>query len=248
MISVGSVKLVNISRSTPANCFSSFSYLPMQYQGKLIVFSVMTVWQIDIRDDPFGLLAAHPMAPLVSLHHLEYVQPLFPNQSQIESLRMLTTAYEVDPARTMQQSFCYYRRSKWSISVSWAYAVQIYPWLLSAKDLETPLQTFRTWRSWSSGPFTFNTRPMSSEPCERPLIFYLDSIKEDEKGKTVTTYKKLPIKQEKKCNQANYARAFAIEKIVVSSLKMDPEKWKKVFALLCLSLKFFISCRHDLCP
>ncbi|XP_075084111.1 uncharacterized protein LOC107821451 [Nicotiana tabacum] len=184
--------------------------------------------QIDIRDDPFGLLAAHPMAPLVSLHHLEYVQPLFPNQSQLESLRMLTTAYKVDPSRTMQQAFCYYQRYKWSISVSWAYAVQIYPWLLSAKDLETPLQTFRTWRSWSSGPFTFNTRPMSSEPCERPLIFYLDSIKEDEKGKTVTTYKKLPIKQEKKCNQANYARAFAIEKIVVSSLKMDPEKWKKV--------------------
>lgn len=118
--------------------------------------------QIDIRDDPFGLLAAHPMAPLVSLHHLEYVQPLFPNQSQLESLRMLTTAYKVDPSRTMQQAFCYYQRYKWSISVSWAYAVQIYPWLLSAKDLETPLQTFRTWRSWSSGPFTFNTRDRKS--------------------------------------------------------------------------------------
>lgn len=185
--------------------------------------------QIDIRDDPFGLLAAHPMAPLVSLHHLDYVQPLFPNQSQLESLRILTTVYNVDPARTMQQCICYYHKYKWSISVSWAYAVQIYPWLLSAKDLETPLQTFRTWRSWSNGPFTFNTRPMSSEPCEQPLIFYLDSIKEDVKGKTVvTTYKKSPIKQEKKCNQSNYARAFAIEKIVVSSMKMAPHKWQKV--------------------
>ncbi|XP_060175459.1 uncharacterized protein LOC132606127 isoform X1 [Lycium barbarum] len=183
--------------------------------------------QIDIREDPFGLLAAHPMAPLVSLHHLDDVQPLFPNQSQLESLRTLTTAYKVDPARTMQQCFCYYHNYKWSISVSWAYAVQIYPWLLSAKDLETPLQTFRTWRSWSNGPFTFNTRPMSSEPCEQPVIFYLDSIKEDKKGKTVTTYKKSPVKQEK-CNQLNYARAFAIDKIVVSSLKMDPHMWEKV--------------------
>ncbi|PHU13922.1 hypothetical protein BC332_15127 [Capsicum chinense] len=128
----------------------------------------------------------------------------------------------------MQQCFCYYHKYKWSISVSWAYAVQIYPWLLSAKDLETPLQTFRTWRSWSNGPFTFNTRPTSSEPCEQPVIFYLDSIKVDGKGKTVvTTYKKSPIKQEKKCSQVNYARAFAIEKIVVSSLKMDPRKWEK---------------------
>ncbi|CAN4120040.1 unnamed protein product [Withania somnifera] len=186
--------------------------------------------QIDIRDDPFGLLAAHPMTPLVSLHHLDYVQSLFPGQSQLESLRILTTAYKVDPARTMQQYFCYYH--KWSISVSWAYAVQLYPWLLSAKDLETPLQTFRTWRSWSNGPFTFNTRPMSSEACEQPVIFYLDSFKEDEEGNTVvTTYRKSPKKQENKCNQANYARAFAIEKIVVSSLKMDPRVWEKVASL-----------------
>ncbi|CAN4097719.1 unnamed protein product [Withania somnifera] len=187
--------------------------------------------QIDIRDDPFGLLAAHPMAPLVSLHHLDYVQSLFPNQNQLESLRILTTAYKVDPARTMQQCFCYYHKYKWSVSVSWAYAVQIYPWLLSAKDLETPLQTFRTWRSWSNGPFTFNTRPISSEPCEQPVIFYLYSFKEDKKGNSVvTTYRKSPIKQEK-CNQANYARAFAIEKIVVSSLKMNPWNWEKVTPL-----------------
>lgn len=190
--------------------------------------------QIDIRDNPFGLLAAHPMAPLVSLHHLDSVQSLFPSQSQLESLRILTTAYKVDPARTMQQCFCYYDKYKWSISVSWAYAVQIYPWLLSAKDLEKPLQTFRTWRSWSDGPFTFNTRPMSSEPCQQPVIFYLDSFKEDEKGKTVvTTYRKSPIKQKNKCNQASYARAFAIEKIVVSSLKMDPRHWEKVTRRQC---------------
>lgn len=187
--------------------------------------------QMDIRDDPFGLLAAHPMAPLVSLHHLDYVQPLFPNQSQLESLRILTTAYKVDPARTMQQCFCYYHKYKWSISVSWGYAVQIYPWLLSPKELEIPLRTFRTWRSWSDGPFTFNTRPLSSDPCKQPIIFYFESIREDEKGKpVVTTYKKSPIKQENKCNQANYAHAFIIDKILVYSLKME---WEKVTRRQC---------------
>lgn len=196
----------------------------------------MTIWQMDIRDDPFGLLAAHPMAPLVSLHHLDYVQPLFPNQSQLESLRILTTAYKVDPARTMQQCFCYYHKYKWSISVSWGYAVQIYPWLLSPKELEIPLRTFRTWRSWSDGPFTFNTRPLSSDPCKQPIIFYFESIREDEKGKpVVTTYKKSPIKQENKCNQANYAHAFIIDKILVYSLKME---WEKV----CPSFSLSITC------
>ncbi|KAK8485834.1 hypothetical protein V6N13_149682 [Hibiscus sabdariffa] len=63
--------------------------------------------KVDIRGNPYGLLAAHPLAPLVSLHHLDYVQPVFPGMTQIESLKKLTTAYEMDPSRALQQSFCY---------------------------------------------------------------------------------------------------------------------------------------------
>lgn len=184
-------------------------------------------FQIDIRGDPFGLLAAHPMAPLVSLHHLDYVNSLFPNQTQLESLKALMKAYEVDPSRTLQQCFCYHHKHKWSVSISWGYIVQIYPTLLTAKELETPLLTFKTWRSWKEGPFTFNTRPVSSDPCQQPVIFFLNSVKEEATNETVTTYRKFVAKPVKNCNR-DYARAVAIENIIISALEMDPREWNQV--------------------
>uniref|UniRef100_A0A5B7B4N6 Uncharacterized protein n=1 Tax=Davidia involucrata TaxID=16924 RepID=A0A5B7B4N6_DAVIN len=183
--------------------------------------------QIDIRGDPYGLLAAHPVAPLVSLHHLGYVKPLFPNQNQLDSLRTLIQAYRVDPARTMQQSFCYHPKHKWSVSISWGYTAQIYPWLLTAKDLETPLRTFQTWRSWKDGPFTFNTRPMKSDPCEQPVMYFLDRVKEVGEGETLTGYRRHVFEPGKKCERAEYASAMAVQKIIVSAFNMDPEEWKK---------------------
>ncbi|KAA8539489.1 hypothetical protein F0562_026181 [Nyssa sinensis] len=183
--------------------------------------------QMDIREDPYGLLAAHPVAPLVSLHHLDAVKPLFPNQNQIDSLRYLIQAYQVDPARTMQQSFCYHPKQNWSVSISWGYTAQLYPWLLTAKELETPLQTFRTWRSWKDGPFTFNTRRMSADPCEQPVVYFLDRVEEVGEGETLSSYKRYVFEPEKKCERAEYASAMAVQKIIVSAFKMHPNEWKK---------------------
>lgn len=182
--------------------------------------------QIDIRGDPYGLLAAHPVAPLVSLHHLDYVKPLFPYQTRFESLRTLIQAYRVDPTRTMQQCFCYYQNwsLKWSISISWGYTVQLYPSFLVANDLEKPLQTFRSWKSWKNGPFTFNTRPINPDPCEQPVIYYLDRVQELGTGETVTVYKKYMVETKMECAKADYRRA--VEKIIVSTSKLDPEEWK----------------------
>ncbi|KAL3523853.1 hypothetical protein ACH5RR_016687 [Cinchona calisaya] len=182
--------------------------------------------QIDIRGDLFGLLAAHPMVPLVSLHHLDEVKPLLPNLNQHESLRKLIQAYHADPAQIMQQCFCYHRRYKWSVSISWGYAVQIYPSLLSPEELEKPLQTFKTWRSWSNGPFTFNTRAVNPDECERPAVYYLDSIGEDGKGGTVTSYRKFVDEPKKRCLRPYFNHITAIERIQVSALKMDHKEWK----------------------
>ncbi|KAH6835220.1 glycosyltransferase [Perilla frutescens var. hirtella] len=179
--------------------------------------------QIDIRGDPFGLLAAHPLVPLVSLHHLDSINPLFPNQTQLESFGALMKAYEADPSRILQQCFCYHHKYKWSVSVSWGYTVQIFPVLLTAKELETPQLTFKTWRTWSDGPFTFNTRPVSSDPCQRPIVFYLSSVVEGETNKTVTTYKRSVAQPVSNCNK-DYAHAVAIENIVVSASRMEPQE------------------------
>ncbi|CAN6689223.1 unnamed protein product [Malus baccata var. baccata] len=35
--------------------------------------------QVDMRENLFGMLSAHLLSPLVSLHHLEVVDPIFPN-------------------------------------------------------------------------------------------------------------------------------------------------------------------------
>lgn len=190
----------------------------------------MVFFQFDIRGDAYGILAAHPLAPLVSLHHLDVLKPLFPDQDHFGSVKSLLRAYRVDPGRILQQSFCYDHRRKWSmsISISWGYTIQLYPSMVAALDLQTPLGTFKTWRSWNDGPFTFNTRPVSSDPCEQPLIFFLDHVKVTESGLTVTTYKRFVADEGKQCDKAEYIHARAMQKIIVFSNKMDPQYWTKV--------------------
>lgn len=171
------------------------------------------------------------MAPLVSLHHLDFVESLFPGMSQIESLKRLVSAYEADPGRTLQQSICYDFSRNRSVSVAWGYSVQLYPSLVMAKELETPFQTFQTWRSWSSQPFTFNTRPMSQDPCERPVIYFLDQVEMTEnKGQTLTIYNRLGFQPQEACNQSHYAPLLAVHSVNVSTFRLRPESWKKVFS------------------
>ncbi|KAJ9160155.1 hypothetical protein P3X46_025585 [Hevea brasiliensis] len=183
--------------------------------------------QFDIRGSAYGLLAAHPIAPLVSLHHLDYVDSLFPYKNQMDSLKSLNRAYQLDPPRILQQTFCHDKNRKWSVSIAWGFTVQLYPLLLPAKDLQTPLLTFKTWRSWSAGPFTFNTQPMKSNPCELPVVFMLEQAEEVGQSGSLTRYKRLEPWPGKKCNRTDYAEAMSLQRIVVSALKLDPEFWTK---------------------
>ncbi|CAO2817121.1 unnamed protein product [Amaranthus hypochondriacus] len=193
--------------------------------------------QLDVRGDPYGLLAAHPVAPLVSLHHLVSAKPLFPGENQLDSIKRLLHAYHVDPGRIIQQSFCYDHRHKWSLSISWGYTAQLYPSLIPAKVLSMPLQTFHTWRSGSDGPFVFNTRPMKDDPCERPIIYYLDQVKDIGEGKTVSTYTRPSGDDGKECPQPAYKLAMSLEKLTVSASKTGPEKWMKAARRECCEIR-----------
>nr|GMC85756.1 DUF604 domain-containing protein [Ipomoea batatas] len=184
-------------------------------------------FQMDIRLNPYGVLAAHPVAPLVSLHHLDYVQPLFPGTSQEESVKKLVEAYKSDPSRTLQHSFCYDLSRNWSISVAWGYTIQLYPTLVNAKELATPFRTFLTWKSWNEGPFTFDVRRMSSDPCEKPLMFYLNHVHNLGNGSTVTTYTR-PKVDGNQCQNEIYAPALLVHSFNVSAQILSPEIWKKV--------------------
>ncbi|XP_051127353.1 uncharacterized protein LOC127248851 [Andrographis paniculata] len=177
--------------------------------------------QMDIRGSPVGLLSAHPLAPLVSLHHLDYLQPLFPGASRVESVRKMMEVYGRDHSRMLQQSVCYDLTRNWSISVAWGYNVQVYPWLVTARVLSTPLQTFLTWGTWSRGPFVFNTRPLSLNPCERPLTFYLDRLEENATATATTTSYRMSA-HTVECRDHTYAAVNALKGFNVAAAVLDP--------------------------
>ncbi|KAE8683100.1 Beta-1,3-N-acetylglucosaminyltransferase lunatic fringe, putative isoform 1 [Hibiscus syriacus] len=192
--------------------------------------------QFDVRGDAYGLLAAHPMAPLLSFHHVEALAPMFPNKTRTGSLEALIEPYRLDPYRILQQSICYDNKRKWSIAVAWGYTIQIYPKPVAAFDLHTPLQTFKTWRSWSDGPFTFNTRIMPVDPCEQPVIYFLDRVEEVGSTGTRTRYK-LDTSGKTCNNTAVYAPVMAIKSIIVTSMKMAPDYWQKAPHRQCCEIK-----------
>lgn len=121
-----------------------------------------------------GFLSAHPIAPLISLHHLDKIQPIFPNVTQVEALKRLNKPIELDSAGLMQQSICYDRPRKWTISVSWGYSVQINRGILPAREIEKPITTFNDWYKTSDeNSFTFNTRPYHGKGCQKPFFYVL---------------------------------------------------------------------------
>lgn len=194
--------------------------------------------QVDLRGDAYGMLAAHPIAPLVSLHHLDYVKPISPlAATQLEALKSLTDASKPDPARILQQTFCYVldRAFNWSVSVSWGYTVQIYPWILPPNKLEVPLRTFRSWRSYKDGPFVFNTRPFRPDrECERPVMYFLTRVHVLNKvtvNTTVMEYSKYEPEENKgkRCGGPSYAAASKVGLVRVMSHRLSQNFWQKVY-------------------
>ncbi|KNA11521.1 hypothetical protein SOVF_134470, partial [Spinacia oleracea] len=59
---------------------------------------------VEVRGNIFGLLAAHPITPLVSLSNLGQVDPIFPNMSVTNSLDHLFKSVTADPERILQQT------------------------------------------------------------------------------------------------------------------------------------------------
>ncbi|GLT79684.1 hypothetical protein SLA2020_511640 [Shorea laevis] len=133
--------------------------------------------QFDVYGNIFGLLTAHPIAPLVSLHHLDIVEPIFPQLDRIRALKLLTKPMNLDPAGLMQQTVCYDESRNWTVSVSWGYAVQIIGSIVSVQEMEIPTRTFLHWyRKNDKYGYSFNTRPVSRHVCEKPAVYYISNV------------------------------------------------------------------------
>ncbi|KAF4382614.1 hypothetical protein F8388_015442 [Cannabis sativa] len=162
------------------SCIERYPHL---YGSDSRIFSCIAELGMDIRGDIFGLLATHPVSPLLSLHHLDKTDPIFPNMSTPhEALKHLFKATEVDSQRLLQQTICYDIWYSWTIVVSWGYAVQIYPTHMFLPEALHAPETFRPWKinrnnnSPLSGLYTFTTKQLNPDTCRRPTIFFLDDV------------------------------------------------------------------------
>lgn len=134
--------------------------------------------QYDIRGNAFGLMAAHPLTPAVSLHHMDALDPVFPNMSKLGALKHLKKAMQEDPSYFLQQSICYDKVRKWSVSVSWGYAIQIIRGIIPPRELEIPSRTFYNWNKRGEyTTFSFNSRAFTRHPCQKPFIYYMHNIR-----------------------------------------------------------------------
>jgi hypothetical protein len=138
--------------------------------------------QFDIHGDASGILAAHPVTPLVSMHHLDLIDPIFPhtadtNFTRLGALEHLQKAANLEAASVMQQSICYDKTRRWSFTVSWGYVVHAYSGFITPRELEVPQKTFLSWHKESSKvEFPFNTRSYPNDVCKRPSRFFMESV------------------------------------------------------------------------
>ncbi|KAI6706901.1 hypothetical protein NL676_009863 [Syzygium grande] len=133
--------------------------------------------QWDIRGNAHGLLSSHPIAPFVSIHHVEAVDPFYPGLSPLESLKLFTKAMKSEPRSFLQRSICYDQAHHLTFSVSLGYAVQVFPNIVYPRDLERSEQTYVAWNRISqSSEFDLDTRNSLRSLCKKPILFFLKDI------------------------------------------------------------------------
>lgn len=182
--------------------------------------------QYDVHGNLFGLLAAHPLTPLVSLHHLDVVEPIFPNVTRVQALRRLTVLMKLDSGALMQQSICYEKNKTWTVSVSWGFAIQVVRGILSPREMEMPTRTFLNW--YKRGDYTayaFNTRPQARNPCQKPFVYYFSEARfDDQANLTVSEY--LWHNESHPPCRWKMDEPSAIERVIVYK-KPDPQLWAR---------------------
>ncbi|KAK8963599.1 hypothetical protein KSP40_PGU004853 [Platanthera guangdongensis] len=186
--------------------------------------------QFDVYGDPLGLLAAHPIAPLVSLHHLDVVDSIFPNSSSHPDAvrRLFDGPVRLDPAGVMQQSICYVTRRQWTVSVSWGFVVQVVKGIVSPREMETPARTFLNWyRRADYTAYAFNTRPVARNPCQKPYLYYLSSSLYNKSSRTTVTRYLLHKDQHRPaCRWRMADPSMHVDEVIVYK-KPDPSLWDR---------------------
>ncbi|XP_009591180.1 uncharacterized protein LOC107808403 [Nicotiana tabacum] len=176
--------------------------------------------QLDVRGNMFGMLAAHTIRPLVSLHHMEMNDAIFPNMTKMKALEHLYDAAKFDPHRILQQTVCYDRWFTWTVSVSWGYAVQVFGYHVFLPDAQRVQESYFPWQKGDlARHYDLDTRPYEPDPCKRQLVYFLDNVSSGSDG-IKTIYKK---KTPENCT-INMVSPRKLEEIRVTSQKLDLDK------------------------
>ncbi|PIN25821.1 Galactosyltransferase [Handroanthus impetiginosus] len=176
------------------------------------------IHQIDLRGDISCFLSSHPKFPLMSLHHFDVVEPIFPSMDRSDSTPHLMKAAAVDQSRMLQQTIYYQRQSNWSFSISWGYSVHVYEKIMPRSYLQYPIETFRTWQRSRRPPhYMFNTRLPSSNPCEAPHIFFYETIKKTPENEILTSFSRAWPRGLPACSSSGNDSADSISRILVHS-------------------------------
>ncbi|XP_050230181.1 uncharacterized protein LOC126679235 [Mercurialis annua] len=133
--------------------------------------------QWDIRGNAHGLLSSHPVAPFVSIHHVEAVDPFYPGLSSLDSLQLFAKAMTVDPVSFLQRSICYDHARHLSFSISLGYVIQVFPTIVLPDVLERSETTYSAWNKIRDrSEFDLDTRAPHRSICKRPVLFFLKDI------------------------------------------------------------------------
>ncbi|KAJ6417520.1 hypothetical protein OIU84_003277 [Salix udensis] len=156
--------------------------------------------QWDIRGSAHGLLSSHPVAPFVSIHHVEAVDPFYPGLSSLDNLKLFTKAMKVDPMSFLQRSICYDHEGSLSFSVSLGYTIQVFPGIVPPWMLERSEMTYSAWNKiHNRNEFDLDTRDPFKSACKRPVLFFLEDV-ERQGNTTLGTYVRARVKGDMKRN------------------------------------------------
>lgn len=181
--------------------------------------------QVDMRGNLFGMLSAHPLSPLVSLHHLDAAEPIFPEMNKTQALEHLFEAVNVDPARILQQTVCYDISHSLTFSVAWGYAIQVYDGNVLLPDLLSLQKTFTPWRrsgSFDASQYMFNMRDYPKDKCKRPTVFFLESVIANSHG-IWSTYTRHSVEN---CSKANAIKNLEQIRVFSHKLELDVDEMK----------------------
>ncbi|KAL9372926.1 hypothetical protein Peur_035170 [Populus x canadensis] len=182
--------------------------------------------QNDFYGNIFGILAAHPITPLVSLHHYNVTNAIFPRMDKLEALEKLRVPAKLDSAALMQQSICYDAARNWTISVSWGYAVQIIRGILHPREIEMIARTFYSWyQTVEREGFIFNNRPYYEHVCQKPFVhFFSNATYDSSTDQTLSEY----IRHDHRYPRCDWKMADPLPIARVEVLKRpDPYVWDR---------------------